>query len=91
MRIIDEKKSVDLSEKVTVELSLKEMALITSALGITSTSERKEALKRYYDVGILDDDIYHELIVSEDFDDATYDLFGLMREYVATRGVFNGV
>lgn len=91
MRIIDENKHVDLSEKVTVEMSLKEMALITNALGMTSQSERKGSIRNYEAEGSISKETFRELIIPEDRDNMTYQLFEMMRIYMSDRGVFNDI
>ena len=91
MRIINEEKSVDLSEKVTVELSLKEMALITNAVGMTNWRERKESIRNYKARGWISEELFRELITAEERDNKTYQLFEMMRNYMTDRGVFNDV
>ncbi len=91
MRIIDENKHVDLSEKVTVEISLKEMALIVNAIGTTNRHERKESIRDYKADKSLSEETFQELIISENRDNMTHQLFEMMRIYMTDRGVFNDV
>lgn len=91
MRIIDEEKSVNLSEKVTVEMSLMEMALITNAVGVTSKGERRRSLIGHKDDGNFTEKICGILLHAENYDDETHGLFTVMRDYMVTRGVFNDV
>jgi len=91
LRIINEEKSVDLSEKVMVELSLKEVALITNAVGMTNRCERKESIRNYKARGWISEELFRELITTEERDNKTYQLFEMMRNYMTDRGVFNDV
>lgn len=91
MRIIDEEKSVNLSEKVMVEMSLMEMALIMNAVGMTSKDERKRSLIEYRDGGDFTEKICGILLHAENRNDEIYGLFTEMHEYMVTRGVFNDV
>lgn len=86
MRIIDDKDGL-LDEKVTVEMSLGEMALLMNAFGRTSTYDRESAAQRYYGRGEITEDACKYLKEAEQtgVGDGLYEA---LLEYLTYRGVY---
>ena len=89
MKINDAKPKNVLSEKVTVEFTMRELALITNALGKSSNGERADALREKLGERIISKDTFDSLMLAEDIDDRSYIIYEQLADYMREKGVYN--
>lgn len=82
MRVIGESKTVDLSKKLTVEMTRKELAIIFTSLSAITTGRYNEELPN-----AVKSELVTELTADIDGPDYPYDAYKEVRAILVTEGV----